>query len=196
MLCSCKKNSSANIEIQGRVLNFWDKSPIPCQIQLWVGSSTPGSKGTTNYGNYMTNADGTFDIKSNTQWMGTDYTLLFIPTDGNQSQFTEGCSVSNNKNLNIGDILTGMINVSCNIKINSVSSASINFINVGSTPQTNFPAGTSTVFTASFAYSASGYQALGNFYPFKYRISSSTVDSTIMVPLLPPAVTCSVTINY
>ncbi|HKC69356.1 MAG TPA: hypothetical protein VKG26_14065, partial [Bacteroidia bacterium] len=66
---------------------------MPSQIQLWVGSSTPGSKGTTNYGNYSTNADGSFDVKSNGQWNGNDYTLVFIPANGNGDEFTAGYSV-------------------------------------------------------------------------------------------------------
>jgi len=192
----CEKNTLTNIEIHGRVVNFWDKSPMPSQIQLWVGSSTPGSKGTTNYGNYSTSADGSFDVKSNGQWNGNDYTLVFIPANGNGDEFTARYSVSNNQNLNVGDILVGHVTITCKITLNSVSGASINFLLIGSTPQTNFAAGTHTVITASSYYDSYSIKNVGNFYRITYSLSTGATDTTIMVPLHPPTDTTSVTINY
>src|ERR1700758_5218671 len=113
---SCQKRPFATVRITGRVLNFWGKTPMPSDIQLWVGSSTPGSKGTTNYGDFSTNPDGTFDIKSNAQWNGDDYTLLIVP-DGSQIN----CKVGNNKIIDVGDILIGSANITCKVTLNSVS---------------------------------------------------------------------------
>lgn len=193
---SCEKRPFATIEIQGRVINFWTKAPEPTEIQLWVGGAQPGEKGTTNYGNYSTNTDGTFDVKSNAEWNGTDYTLLFIPNDGS-GPFTKDFSVNRNKNLNVGDIIAGTVQtVFCRVQLNSVSGASINFTQIGSTPQTNFSAGTHTVFVANNVIFSGGSTSASYFYPIKYRLSTSATDSSIMVPLHPPSDSCSVTINY
>ncbi len=192
----CEKNALTNIEIHGRVLNFWDKSPMPSQVQLWVGGSMPGTNGTTNYGNFATNADGSFDVKSNGQWNGNDYTLVFIPANTSGDEFNAHYTVSNNQNLNAGDILTGHVTIVCKITLNSVSGASINFLQIGSAPQTTFTAGTHTVITASSYYDSDAIKNVGNFYPITYSLSTGTTDTTIMVPLHPPADTASVTINY
>ena len=198
LLFNCEKRPFATIEIKGRVLNYWDKSSaVPSQIQLWVGGARPGDKGTTNYGNYYTNADGSFDIKSNAQWEGTGYKLRIVPNaDGGNNLVDASCSVPINKSIDIGDIFTGDFTFICNVKLNSVSGASISFLDIGTTVQTSFSAGTNTVVTASKVYSYDEYQIFGNSYHIGYRLSTSTADSSIFVPMHPPADTCSVTINY
>jgi len=193
---SCEKRPFATIEVKGRVLNFWSKSPITSSIALWVGSSTPGSKGTTNYGSYSTNSDGSFDIKSNAQWNGNNYTLVFVPSSSSGDAFNEKYAVSKNQTLDIGDILVGHLSIICKVTLNSVSGASIKFTKIGSTPQTTFNAGTHAVITASSYYDSYSIQTVGNFYPISYRLSTSAADSNIRVPLHPPTDTTSVTINY
>lgn len=193
----CEKRPFANIEITGRVINFWTKAPEPTQIQLWVGGASPGSKGTTQYGSCSTNADGTFDIKSNAEWNGDSYTLMFIPTNSNAISFYKSYTVSKNKTLDVGDILGGFVFLTCKVTLNSVSGDSIKFLQIGGTPQTVFSAGTHTVITAT-SYADNSFQKIsGNyFYTIIYKLSNSTADSTIMVPLNPPSDTTSVTINY
>ena len=186
----CNKRPFAHVEITGQVVNFWTKAPVPTGIKLWVGGASPGSKGTTYFGSYATNADGTFDIKSNAEWNGDNYML-----EGDSFSYIN-CTVPKHKIVDVGDILAGSVNISCKVTLNSVSGASINFLEIGSTPQTNFSAGTHTIITASSNYFSGDFQTTGNFYTIVYKLSTSTTDSTIMIPLNPPAVTTSITINY
>jgi len=144
----CNKRPFATIEITGRVLNSWTKAPMPCQVNLWVGGATPGSKGTTNYGNFTTNADGAFDVKSNAEWNGNDYTLQIIPTNLGGYSFNENYTVNKNKSIDVGDILAGYVVVTCKITINSVSGDSIKLLGwypplptyAAGTPRQKFPA--------------------------------------------------------
>jgi hypothetical protein len=103
---SCDKRPFAQVELHGRGLDSINGPPFKGTVSLWVGASSPGSKGTTNYGTTHTNADGTFDIKSNAQWNGDEYVLEFIPGDpllssGGEKSF----HVNKGQNLNVGDII-------------------------------------------------------------------------------------------
>lgn len=178
------------------MINFWTKAPEPTQIQLWVGGGQPGEKGTTEYGTYSTNADGTFDVKSNAQWNGTEYKLVFIPNDGS-GYFTKDYSLNKHQTLNVGDLFAGTVVIGfCQTHLNSVSGASINLTQFGSVSNTTFSAGTHTVLTAQFPILQNGNAPIPFPCQFKYRLSTSTTDSTIIVPLHPPADTTSITINY
>ena len=191
-LFNCGKRPFATIEIKGRVLNFWDKTPVPCEIRLFVHSS----RDPINFGNSNTNTDGTFDLKSNAQWDGNNYILDFIPTSGLFSSFERFYSINRNQSINLGDIHTGLININCNVTLNSTSGASISFKNPASFSQNTFTAGTNTVVAVSQLYDSTFMQTSSNSFRITYRLSSSTADSNINIPLQPPATTCSVTINY
>jgi hypothetical protein len=185
----CNKRPFAHIEITGQVVNFWTKAPVSTGIKLWVGGSSPGSKGTTYFGSYATNADGTFDIKSNAEWNGDDYML-----EGDSFSYIN-CTVPKHKIVDVGDILTtGSIVLNCKVNLNSVSGASITLFGE-SGPQT-FSAGTNTLVTTNSVYFSYDYPTIGNFCPITYSLSTSTTYSFIQVPIQPPAVTTSVTINY
>lgn len=182
------------------MLNAWDKSPVSAQIGLYVGAAAAGgqlaSHGVINYGSWSTNSDGSFDIKSNAQWNGDDYTLLIVP-DGSQIN----CSVGKNKSIDVGDIIVaGSFTINCKITLHSISGASITFSDIGkTTPQvTSFSAGTNTVVTASKVYygNSGGYGCGNNCYHIVYKLSTSSADSNKYVPLQPPSDNTSVTINY
>lgn len=175
------------------MVNFWTKAPEPSQINLWVGGGQPGEKGTTEFGTYSTNSDGSFDIKSNAEWNGTEYKLLFIPNDGSGS-FINYYSINKHQTLNIGNVLAGNVNITCKVILDPVSGASIHFLGIEGTP--TYSAGTYTVFTASSVYLSQDYQTIGNFYPVTYSLSTGAAATTIMVPLNPPSDSCSVTIHY
>ncbi len=176
------------------MVNFWDKSPASAQIALWVGGGQPGEKGTTQFGTYSTNADGSFNIKSNAQWNGDDYKL--VVSSGNNTTGAS-CTVAKHKSVDVGDIVTGDFTFKCKVNLHSVSGASISLIDIGTTSQaTSYSAGTNTIVTASKTYDYSLYQVFGNFYHIGYKLSTSTADSNIFVPLHQPTDTTSVTINY
>ncbi len=86
-------------------MNSATNTPLQANIELWTGSS-PGNKGSTQFGTTSTNSDGTFDIKSKAGWNSDDYYLLFITNiNGSGSGLTRKYHISRNQNLNVGDIL-------------------------------------------------------------------------------------------
>lgn len=101
----CQKRPFAKIEVHGRIVNSKTNQPLQAQIQLWVGSGTPGEKGTTQFASTTTSGDGTFDIKTNAQWNGNDYHLQIIPDSiSTHSSATEYFQASKNQNVDIGTI--------------------------------------------------------------------------------------------
>ena len=105
LLVTCQKRPFAHVELHGRIVNAATNQPLQAKIQLWVGGSSPGSKGTSEYGITRTNGDGSFDIKSNAQWHGSDYTIIIFPDSSlKHSVISKSFQISRNQNLDVGTI--------------------------------------------------------------------------------------------
>ena len=96
------------MEVHGRVVVLKTNQPLQATLNLWVGTQQAGAKGTTKIGVYHTNNDGTFDIKSHTQWGGNSYQIEIRP-ELYDSTITFGGGilefpVSKNQNLDLGTI--------------------------------------------------------------------------------------------
>jgi hypothetical protein len=192
----CNKRPFAHIEIHGRVVNYVTKAPVPSTISVYTGQR-PGSKGSTFFGSTSTNSDGSFDFKSHAGWNSNDYYLEVHPAinSGNNSRELL-CTVNKNQNLDVGDILTGSFTYFCKVTLISTSGAALDFKDIGSTSQTHFNAGATTTIMANKTYDYDVHLIFGNFYHIGYRISSSTADSNLFVPINTPPDTCVATIHY
>ena len=87
-------------------MNSTTNTPLQATIQLWVGPYP--NNGSTLFGNYSTNTDGTFDITSFAEWNGDEYYLLFMSKtniNGSGAAIGKSCNVAKNKKLDIGNIL-------------------------------------------------------------------------------------------
>ncbi|HEX7414538.1 MAG TPA: hypothetical protein VF411_10890 [Bacteroidia bacterium] len=172
------------------------KAPVPATIELWVGDNSPGNKGTTCYGTYFTNPDGSFDVKSNTQWNGNQY-HLYIKAGNSVGQVLE-YQLNYNKNKDIGDILTGSYTFLCKVTIHPVSGSAIDFPYAGpNATNIHFNAGTITTFMTTYLWPYDSYIMSGKRFPINYKTYPGGVakDTNIFVPITSPD-TLRVTINY
>jgi hypothetical protein len=101
---SCQKSLFRHIEVHGRILDSKTYNPLQATINLWSGSA-PGSKGGSKFESTISNADGTFDLKSRASWTTNDYYLEIIRnTNSNNPSTLVKFRVSKNQDLNLGDI--------------------------------------------------------------------------------------------
>ena len=106
LFTTCAKRPFAHMEIHGRVVSAKTNQPLQARIELWVGSSAPGDDGTTLYGNTQTSGDGSFDIKSNAEWNGDNYSLLIIPDSINiYPAILKYYKITKHQNLDAGTIV-------------------------------------------------------------------------------------------
>lgn len=171
------------------------KAPLQASISLSTGEP-PDEKGNTVFGSYTTNANGSFDIKSEGGWNSAPYYLVI--SEGNQGGFTQLSynNVKNKQNVDVGDVLMGSYTFHCKVTVNPIDNSAIDFVNLGSANH-HYNAGTSTQFLCSVTYSSDEYFMFGKSLDIAYKIYPGGVekDTGISVLALTPD-TLSVTINY
>lgn len=110
--CERQTKLFKNIEVQGRLVNFYTKAPIPNSVVKLkannVHSSSSYSEASILLDSYTTNGDGTFILKSKAS-RGEDY-YLQLDTDEHIYSYTStdtSFSSQPNKIVQLGDIYFG-----------------------------------------------------------------------------------------
>ena len=169
------------------------KAPLQASISLSTGEP-PDSKGNTVFGSYTTNADGSFDIKSEGGWNSAPYYLVISEKSGFiQSSY----QVKNKQNVDVGDVLMGSYTFYCKVTLNPTDNSAIDFMNINTT-QVHFNAGTATQFLASATYTFDEYFGpMGNGFTIVYKTYPGGVEKETVISVPAPTTnTLSVTINY
>jgi len=191
---SCDKDPFTHIEFHGRVVNYMTKAPLQASINLSTGEP-PDNKGNTVFGSYTTNADGSFDIKSEGGWNSTTYWLVISEKSG---YIQQSYQVKHGQNADVGDVLMGSYTFYCKVTLNPTDNSAIDFVVGGPSTTSHFNAGTATQFLASATYTFDEYFGpMGNGFTIVYKTYPGGVEKETVISVPAPNTdTLSVTINY